>query len=577
MIKKIMKKDTFSQHFERISDIFLVGCPNCGKTTLFNSLTGSELKTGNYSGVTVEAKSGKLRNSSLTVTDLPGIHSLSPSSDDERAAVDALCGSNDCVIVNVADANDLSRSMRLTTELLSLGKPTVMAVNMNDELDRRHGRIDFERLSELLGIPAFPIEALKKKGLERLINEISAPSVPKKPYLSADEITNEVWIPPQKVQSLADSILMGKYTALPCFVLIMALIFYVVFGDIGRFLSGFVRHAVGTLSLSASSLCRSLGFPEFLTVLFAEGLLAGVGEALAFLPPVILLFVFMSLLEDTGYIARIAYITDRLFGFFGLSGKVMVPVITGFGCTFPAIMACRALGTKKEKALASVFIPFLSCSAKIPVYSALCLAFFPRHAFAVITLLYLAGIFTGLCFVLIFKGKERNFSALEIPPYRLPSVYSVLRLIKRKCRELMGRVFSSVLLSSAAVWFLSTHGTSFSLCEPENSLLALLGNMLSPLFAPLGFGSWQASAAVISGFSAKEAIVSTLYLTSGGISEVFTPASAMSFMVFTLLGIPCVSSLKCIKEENGTSFAVTTVLRHFAVAYAAAAIVYRCA
>lgn len=292
------------------------------------------------------------------------------------------------------------------------------------------------------------------------------------------------------------------------------------------------------------------------------------------MPGVLLLFVFMSLLEDTGYIARTAYVTDRLFAPFGLSGRVMIPVVTGFGCTVPAIMACRTLSGKKEKALALLFVPFLSCSAKIPVYSLLCSMFFPRHAFLVITLLYLSGILVGLLFVLAFRGKERCLSVIELPPYRLPSLYSVFRLIKRRTREIGKKVFGAVLLSSAVVWFLSTHDASLSLCDTESSLLCLMGRMISPVFAPLGFGSWQASAAVISGFSAKEAVVSTLTLTSGSVAELFTPASAMSFMVFTLFGIPCAASMRCIKQEAGRASALSAVIRHFIVAYAAAFAVY---
>lgn len=565
-----------------MTEAILCGCPNCGKTALFNALTGSTLKTGNFPGVTVECKTGKVKGcENCRITDLPGVYSLSPCSDDEKVAVEHLENQTDGVIVNVADGTNLQRSLYLTLALAALGRPMVMAVNMIDELKKLGGKVDISRLSQQLGIPAVTVSALKGEGidtLKELISKAKVPLVAVKPDeipKTASNLAKDVWIPPIRLQKTADKLLFGRYTAIPAFICIFLFVFWFVFGFASPYLSD-VLEALGTgISNSAYALCVQLGFPQWLKGLISAGIIGGVCKVLQFLPSVLLFFLMMSLLEDTGYMARAVCIFDRIFASVGLSGRIVMPLLTGFGCTVPAVMACRTLGSEKEKKAVMYMLPFVSCTAKIPLYAIMCRLFFPNHTVVVISSIYISGVLIAFLTAFLLRNKQKPSTfIMELPPYRIPSIKSTYRLLKRKAYEFFAKACSIILLSSAVVWFLSSYDSSFSLCTPESSMLCSCGKLFSPLFKPLGFGSWQAVSAIMTGFGAKEAVASTLSLLCD-ITQAFNTSSALSFMVFVMLYTPCIPACTCIKKETDRAFALSLGIRQLIIAYTASFLIFR--
>ncbi len=569
----------------------LAGRPNCGKTSLFNALTGMDMRVGNFPGVTVEKKTGRVKGTdSLYLTDLPGTYSLEACSEDEKAAVDYLKSGEGDVIISVCDGTNLERGLALTLALAALGKPVVAAVTFMDEVKIRGGRIDFNLLSSAVGIAVIPVSALTGEGLDKLTEAaVSAASRKSETALKApklektSEIIKKTYKPPAfdlKTKKL-DKLLAGRRTAVPVFIFFMVLGFYLIFGVAGPFFTGLTESAAKSAAGGADYLLTSANVPHMLRGFITEGLIGGVGTVLSFLPVIALLFLFLSVLEDTGYMARIAYIADRVFSAAGLSGRAAVPLLIGFGCTVPAVMACRTLGGEKERRSVARLLPFMSCPAKIPVYSLLCQKFFPgknRTALAVIVI-YLSGIVLACVCAAVMKLFDKSkppLFVMELPPYRFPTAKNTIRLMSGKCADFIKRAFTVILLASAAVWFLRSYNFSLAPVAGGESMLCSAGKFIAPLFAPLGFGSWQAAAAVITGLAAKEAAASTLTLVAGdGVSQIFTPLSAASFMAFTLLYTPCAATLACMKKETGSVlFALSVAIFQFSVAWLAAFSVY---
>lgn len=566
-------------------NICLAGNANCGKTTLFNLLTGLNYHTGNLPGVTVEVKTGKVKGrEDIYLTDIPGIYSLNPLSLDEKAACDYLRKKSFDVIIAVIDGNNLRPGLVLASSLAALGKRMVLAVNFMDEVKKKGIDIDFRLLSALMGVEAVPVSAKTGEGKERLISAVLNAKTPSMDNLSpkrTDYIVKRVY--KRRKENLthlkADKILAGKYTALICFAAIMATGFYIIFGLLGPTLSDLAKTAFDNLGKHTYDLLTDLNVPGVLKGLICNGIIAGVGSVLTFLPVICLLFLFLSLLEDTGYMARVAFIADRLFVSAGLSGRAAVPLILGFGCTVPAVMATRPLGFENEKKRVIRLLPFMSCPAKIPVYLLLSSVFFPRHTYLAVTTLYLTGILFGVIYAfvlnLISKKKPPLF-IMELPPYRFPSVKNTVRLMIEKSKEFIKKAATVILLTSVLLWFFGSYDFSLSPCDSESSMLGVVCRAVSPAFSPLGFGFWQAVLAIIAGLAAKEAAAGALILTCGDkITALFTPLSAVSFMTFVLFYTPCVAALESIKKETkSTLFMLSVGVFQFVFAYFTALLVY---
>ena len=661
----------------------LAGNQNCGKTTLFNQLTGSNQHVGNFPGVTVDRKDGTIRNHpEATVTDLPGIYSLSPYSNEEIVTRDFLMQDHPSGIINIVDATNIERNLYLTMQLMELEIPMVLALNMMDEVRSNGGSVRINQLEDILGIPVVPISAAKNEGIDELIDhalfvaqrDIKPQRVdfcvesddPKDPVgavhrcihaaamlLEADIrraqlpvrfattklvekdqlIAEKLNLAPEKqaafdqlvdimeketgldreaamanmrfgfLETLCrktvvrpheskehkrsmdiDRILTGKYTAIPCFLGIMALVFVMTFSLIGGALSSLMELGVQWVTNLIDLGLTAWDINPVVHDLVVNGVCAGVGSVLSFLPTIVTLFFFLSILEDTGYMARVAFVMDRPLRKLGLSGRSFVPMLIGFGCSVPAVMATRTLSSERDRKMTILLTPFMSCSAKLPIYTMLVSAFFPRSLQPLAMIgLYLLGILCGILYALIlkhtaFSGEPVPF-VMELPNYRLPSAKSVGQLIWEKAKGFVQKAFTIIFAASVIIWVLQTFDIRLNVAAtPEVSLLALLGSLISPIFKPLGFGDWRASTALITGFTAKESMVSTLTLLLGGdpsrITTLFSPFTATVFLVFTLLYTPCVAAISTVKHEMGSAKAATvTVVLQCAIAWMVAFLV----
>ena len=661
----------------------LAGNQNCGKTTLFNQLTGANQHVGNFPGVTVDRKDGTIRNHpEATVTDLPGIYSLSPYSNEEIVTRDFLMQDHPSGIINIVDATNIERNLYLTMQLMELEIPMVLALNMMDEVRSNGGSVRINQLEEILGIPVVPISAAKNEGIDELIDhalfvaqrDIKPQRVdfcvesddPKDPVgavhrcihaaamlLEADIrraqlpvrfattklvekdqlIAEKLNLAPERQAAFAqrvdimeketgldreaamanmrfgfletlcrktvvrpheskehkrsmdiDRILTGKYTAIPCFLGIMALVFVMTFSLIGGALSSLMELGVQWVTNLIDLGLTAWDINPVVHDLVVNGVCAGVGSVLSFLPTIVTLFFFLSILEDTGYMARVAFVMDRPLRKLGLSGRSIVPMLIGFGCSVPAVMATRTLSSERDRKMTILLTPFMSCSAKLPIYTMLVSAFFPRSLQPLAMIgLYLLGILCGILYALIlkhtaFSGEPVPF-VMELPNYRLPSAKSVGQLIWEKAKGFVQKAFTIIFAASVIIWVLQTFDIRLNVAAtPEVSLLALLGSLISPIFKPLGFGDWRASTALITGFTAKESMVSTLTLLLGGdpsrITTLFSPFTATVFLVFTLLYTPCVAAISTVKHEMGSAkAAAVTVALQCAIAWAVAFLV----
>ena len=646
----------------------LAGNQNCGKTTLFNALTGSNQHVGNFPGVTVDQKMGTIRGTTHQVVDLPGIYSIRPYTQEEIVTRDFILKSKPDAILNIVDATNIERNLYLTLQLLTLKVPTVIALNMMDELTGNGGSIDVKKLSDALGVPVVPISAAKNEGISELVDILLdtaenrvVPKVqdfcPEGPVhrcihavchiiedhaqraqlsrrfaatkliegeqefydllqLSQNEkeliehsiIEMEADTGLDRNAALADmrynfiekvcdgcvtkaseskehrrsvqidKVLTNRYLAIPLFVAIMGLVFFLTFNVIGAFLSDVMAYAVDGLTQLADRALTAYGINPVVHSLVIDGIFAGVGSVLSFLPLIVTLFFFLSILEDSGYMARVAFVMDKLLRKIGLSGRSFVPMLIGFGCSVPAIMATRTVSSDRDRKMTILLTPYMSCSAKIPIYGFFTAAFFTEHKALVMISLYVLGMAVGVLAALVmkntaFKGKPVPF-VMELPNYRLPSAKSVGLLLWEKAKDFLQRAFTVIFLATVVIWFLQSFDTRLNVVtDSADSLLALIGQWLAVLFKPLGFGDWRCATALISGFIAKESVVSTLEVLLGGaaITSLFTVRSAVSFLVFTLLYTPCVAAVATIRRELGSGLkTVGVVVMQCAVAWLAA-------
>ena len=652
----------------------LAGNQNCGKTTLFNALTGSNQHVGNFPGVTVDQKSGEVReHKECTVVDLPGIYSLRTYTQEEIVTRDYILNQKPDGIINIVDATNIERNLYLTLQLLELRVPMVLALNMMDEVRANGGTIDVQRLSDDLGIPVVPITAAKGEGVSELMDravetaknrvlpkvyDFCAANSPVHRCVHAvvhliEDHAERLGLPPRfcatkliegdrdmadrlvldqnerellehcivqmetengldRNASLADMrytfieqvtadavvkcheskehkrsvawdrVLTGKYTALPVFFGVMLLIFWLTFDVIGQGLSDLLALGIDYVTAGVDGALTAYGINPVVHSLIIDGIFAGVGSVLSFLPIIVTLFFFLSILEDTGYMARVAFVMDKLLRKIGLSGRSIVPLLIGFGCSVPAIMATRTVSSDRDRKMTILLTPYMSCSAKIPIYGFFTAAFFTDHKALVMISLYVLGIVVGILAALVmkgtaFRGKPVPF-VMELPNYRMPSAKSVGLLLWEKAKDFLQRAFTVIFLATVVIWFLQSFDTRLNVVtDSADSLLALIGQWLAVLFRPLGFGDWRCATALISGFIAKESVFSTLQvlLGSAAITSLFTTRSAVSFLVFTLLYTPCVAAVATIRRELGSRIkTVGVVLMQCGVAWLAAYIAY---
>ena len=660
----------------------LAGNQNCGKTTLFNQLTGSNQHVGNFPGVTVDQKSGAVRGQkNCTVVDLPGIYSIRPYTPEEIVTRDFIIDQKPDGIINIVDATNIERNLYLTLQLMEMRIPMVLALNMMDEVTSGGGTIDIKGMSRALGIPVIPISAVKNEGVDELIR-IAVATAKNRVYpqvydfcapgpvhrcihavvhqiedhaektglpvrfaatklIEGDEDIrarleldqNELELIEHSVQEMEaehgmdrnaaladmrydfiekvcadtvvkcresrerarseaiDRIVTNKYLALPIFFGVMLLIFYLTFNVIGAFLSDLLAAGIDALTAAVDAGLTAYGLNSVVHSLVIDGVFAGVGSVLSFLPIIVVLFFFLSILEDTGYMARVAFVMDQLLRKMGLSGRSIVPMLIGFGCSVPAIMSTRTLASERDRRMTILLTPFMSCSAKIPIYAVFTAAFFPKYAALVMIGLYLGGILVGIIAAKVlgataFRGNPVPF-VMELPNYRFPSAKSVGQLCWDKAKDFLTRAFTIIFVATIVVWFLQTFDTRLNLVsDSADSLLATVGAVLAPLFKPLGFGDWRVSTALITGFIAKESVISTLGILTGAGSEVtvaalgtlFSTVSALSFLVFTLLYTPCVAAISAVKRELDSGWkAAGVALSQCVVAWVVAFLVYHAA
>ena len=647
----------------------LAGNQNCGKTTLFNQLTGSNQHVGNFPGVTVDQKSGPVRGQKdCTVVDLPGIYSLRPYTAEEIVTRDFILKNKPDGIINIVDATNLERNLYLTLQLLTLRVPTVLALNMMDELTGNGGSIDTDKLSQQLGVPVVPICAASGDGVEALIEaavrtaedkrlpavvDFCAPgpvhrcihavchqiedhaqraglsvrfaatwvidgdeavleqlrldqnekeliehsivqmelergldrnaAIADMRYTFIEALVKACVVKPheskERLRSVsADKILTGKYTAIPIFIGVMLLIFYLTFHVIGQGLSDLLASGIDALTVVVDRALTAYHLNPVVQSLVIDGIFQGVGSVLSFLPIIVTLFFFLSILEDTGYMARVAFVMDKLLRRIGLSGKSVVPMLIGFGCTVPGVMASRTLPSERDRKMTILLTPFMSCSAKLPIYSLFAAAFFPEHAALVMVSLYFLGIVVGILMAIllkssVFKGEAVPF-VMELPNYRLPGLKNVVQLLWEKARDFLQRAFTVIFVATIIIWFLQSFDLRLSLtADPQQSILAWLASGIAPLFAPLGFADWRVSTALITGFMAKESVVSTLtilYGSSAAFAAALSPAAAAPLLVFCLLYTPCIAAVASVKRELGGKWAFIMVANQCIVAWLAA-------
>lgn len=655
----------------------LAGNQNCGKTTLFNQLTGSSQHVGNFPGVTVDRKDGKIKGYKNTlVTDLPGIYSLSPYSSEEIVTRRFILEEHPKCIINIVDATNIERNLYLTMQLMELDIPMVLALNMMDEVHENGGSILVNEMEEMLGIPVVPISAAKNEGIQELIDHAihiakyqerpcrqdfcdvddhggavhrclhaimhliedhakkanipvrfaasklaeGDPLVLEQLKLDQNEkemlehivtqmesergldrlaaiadmrfhyifnvCDNTVIKPKESKEHLRsmkiDQILTGKYTAIPAFIVIMALVFWLTFNVIGAGLSTLLEMGIGYLTELTSTALINANVNEVLHSLIIDGIFNGVGSVLSFLPTIVTLFFFLSLLEDSGYMARIAFVMDKLLRKLGLSGRSIVPMLIGFGCTVPGVMASRTLPSKRDRKMTILLTPFMSCSAKLPIYAFFTAAFFPKHGAIFMIGLYFIGILVGILVALLmretlFKGEAVPF-VMELPNYRLPSVKNVAQLLWEKAKDFLQRAFTIIFIATIVIWFLQTFDTKLNLVtNSQDSILAMVASWITPIFAPLGFGDWRISTALITGFMAKESVVSTisiLFKSTANLVSALSPLAALSLLIFCLLYTPCVAAIASIKRELGGKWAILVVFGQCLIAWVAAFLVY---
>lgn len=652
----------------------LVGNQNCGKTTLFNALTGSNQHVGNFPGVTVDQKMGEITDEKgCAVVDLPGIYSLRPYTQEEIVSRDFILNQKPDGMINIVDATNIERNLYLTLQLLELRIPMVLALNMMDEVRSNGGSIDVQKMSAALGIPVIPIAAAKGEGVSELVDQAIAvarsKTLPKVTDFCADDSAvhrcihavthliadhaDRIGVPARfcatklieggddladrlaldrnerellehcivQMESEAgldrnaaladmrytfiesvvassvvkchesreharsmkiDRFLTGRYTALPAFLAVMLLIFYLTFHVIGQRLSDWLAVGIGTLTAAVDHALTAYGINPVVHSLIIDGIFTGVGSVLVFLPIIVTLFFFLSILEDTGYMARVAFVMDKPLRKIGLSGRSIVPMLIGFGCSVPAIMATRTVSSDRDRKMTILLTPYMSCSAKISIYAFFTAAFFPTHRALVMISLYLLGILIGIVAALImnwstFRGKPVPF-VMELPNYRLPSLKSVALLLWEKAKDFLQRAFTVIFLATIIIWFLQSFDIRLNVvADSADSLLALIGRWIAPVFAPLGFADWRCATSLISGFIAKESVVSTLEVLLGGapLSTMFTNRSAASFLVFTLLYTPCIAAVATIRREfDSTLKTIGIVLMQCCVAWIAASVVY---
>lgn len=653
----------------------LVGNQNCGKTTLFNQLTGSNQHVGNFPGVTVDRKSGSIKGYPNTeVTDLPGIYSMSPYSSEEIVSRNFVLDEKPKAIINILDATNIERNLYLTMQLLEMDIPMVVALNMMDEVIGNQGAIDVNGMEALLGVPVVPISAAKNEGVNELIkhaihiakyqehplrqdfcdktdhdgsvhrcihavihlieDHAEAANIPvrfaatkaiegdplilEKLKLDQNEtemlehivqqmeterevdrsaaiadmrfdfierLCEQTVIKPKESKERIrsekiDRILTGKYTAIPCFIGIMVLVFYLTFNVIGAWLQWILELGINKISALVDAALTAAHVNSAIHSLVIDGIFTGVGSVLSFLPIIVTLFFFLSLMEDSGYIARVAFVMDKLLRKIGLSGRSIVPMLIGFGCTVPAVMATRTLTSERDRKMTILLTPFMSCTAKLPIYSFFVSVFFPGKGGFIMAGLYLLGIVVGILIALLyngtlFKGEPVPF-VMELPNYRLPGAKNVLQLLWEKAKDFLQRAFTVILLATIVVWFLQSFNVHLNLVnDSADSMLAIIAGWLVPLFKPLGMGDWRICTALISGFMAKESVVSTLGVLFGGsISTVLSSATAASILVFSLLYTPCVAAIASVKRELGSRWAVGVVIWQCVIAWVAAWIVH---
>ena len=656
----------------------LAGNQNCGKTTLFNALTGSNQHVGNFPGVTVDQKAGVIKGTDHQVVDLPGIYSIRPYTQEEIVTRDFILKSRPDAIINIVDATNIERNLYLTLQLLTLQVPTVIALNMMDELVGNGGSVDVQKMSEALGVPVVPISAAKNQGITELVDTLIdtasrrvTPKVqdfcPEGPvhrcihavchiiedhaqrvniarrfcamkliegeqdffdalelsqnekeliehtviemehetgldrnaaladmrYNFIEKVCSECVVKAKESREhrrsmQIDKVLTHRIFAIPLFIAIMGLVFFLTFNVVGAFLSNVMSYAIDGLTLLADRALTAYGINPVVHSLVIDGIFAGVGSVVSFLPLIVTLFFFLSILEDSGYMARVAFVMDKLLRKIGLSGRSFVPMLVGFGCSVPAIMATRTLSSNRDRKMTILLTPFMSCSAKIPIYTLFAAAFFPGHELLVMLALYFGGILVGILVALVlkntaFKGNPVPF-VMELPNYRFPSAKSVVLLMWEKAKDFLTRAFTVIFMATVIIWFMQTFDTRLNVVENSaDSILAALGRLVSPIFAPLGFGDWRMVTALVSGFTAKEAVVSTFGVILGVSTEqlgialhsLFTTASAASFLAFCLLYTPCVAAVSTIKTELKSGWkTVGIVFAQCMVAWLAAFVVY---
>ncbi len=653
----------------------LVGNQNCGKTTLFNQLTGANQHVGNFPGVTVDCKTGTVKGyPNVQVTDLPGIYSMSPYSSEEIVSRNFVLEQKPTAIINIVDATNIQRNLYLTMQLLEMNVPMVVALNMMDEVNGNGGYVDINAMEELLGIPVIPISAAKNQGIDELIKHAvhvaayhEPPSIQDycdktshngtvhrslhgiihliedhakdcgipvrfaasklvegdKLVLEAlrldqnekemlehivaqmenergldrsaamadmrfsyiNKVCDRAVVKPKenkqhKRSQRLDRFLTGKFTAIPAFIVIMVAIFYLTFNVIGAWLQGLMEQGVTWITNLVSNWMMSANINEVLRSLVVDGILTGVGSVLSFLPIIVTLFFFLSLLEDSGYIARVAFVMDKLLRKIGLSGRSIVPMLIGFGCTVPAVMATRTLPSERDRKMTILLTPFMSCTAKLPIYAFFVNAFFPGNKGLIMSCLYLLGIVLGILIAflyknVLFRGEAVPF-VMELPNYRLPSPKSVFQLLWEKAKDFMERAFTVILLASVAIWFLQSFDFRLNLvASSEDSMLAKLAGLIAPILQPIGLGDWRICTALISGFMAKESVVSTLeVLYSGSVTSFMTPLAAASLLVFSLLYTPCVAAIASVRRELGGKWALGVVVWQCVLAWIASFVTY---
>ena len=656
----------------------LAGNQNCGKTTLFNALTGSNQHVGNFPGVTVDQKAGVIKGTDHQVVDLPGIYSIRPYTQEEIVTRDFILKSRPDAIINIVDATNMERNLYLTLQLLTLQVPTVIAMNMMDELVGNGGSVDVQKMSEAIGVPVVPISAAKNQGITELVDTLIdtasrrvTPKVqdfcPEGPvhrcihavchiiedhaqriniarrfcamkliegeqdffdalelsqnekeliehtviemehetgldrnaaladmrYNFIEKVCGECVVKAKESREhrrsmQIDKVLTHRIFAIPLFIAIMGLVFFLTFNVVGAFLSDVMSYAIDGLTLLADRALTVYGINPVVHSLVIDGIFAGVGSVVSFLPLIVTLFFFLSILEDSGYMARVAFVMDKLLRKIGLSGRSFVPMLVGFGCSVPAIMATRTLSSNRDRKMTILLTPFMSCSAKIPIYTLFAAAFFPGHELLVMLALYFGGILVGILVALVlkntaFKGNPVPF-VMELPNYRFPSAKSVVLLMWEKAKDFLTRAFTVIFMATVIIWFMQTFDTRLNVVENSgSSILAALGRLVSPIFAPLGFGDWRMVTALVSGFTAKEAVVSTFGVILGVSTEqlgialhsLFTTASAASFLAFCLLYTPCVAAVSTIKTELKSGWkTVGIVFAQCLVAWLAAFMVY---